>query len=89
MSDMRSPLGRVRGLGSAGHGSAHWWGLRLTSLALVFLCSWFVAKLLICIGGGDYQTAHAWLQRPFPRRHDEPADRRRFSSCSQWVAGGY
>ncbi len=36
--ELRSPLGRIRGLGSARHGTEHWWALRLTSLALIFLC---------------------------------------------------
>lgn len=63
---LRSPLGRVRGLGSAKHGTAHWWGMRLTSLALIPLCLWFVVKLLFCLAGGDYATTLAWLKQPVP-----------------------
>lgn len=64
--DLRSPLGRVRGLGSAKQGTAHWWALRLTSLALIPLCVWFVFSLIVCISSGDYARAVAWLQRPAP-----------------------
>jgi succinate dehydrogenase / fumarate reductase, membrane anchor subunit len=34
---LRSPVGRVLGLGSAGEGSGHWWTQRVTSVALVLL----------------------------------------------------
>lgn len=43
---MRSPLGRARGLGAAHHGSGTWRLERLTSLALVPLCLWFVYVVL-------------------------------------------
>lgn len=39
-------LGKVRGLGSAHHGSHHWLQQRLTALANVGLVSWFVISLL-------------------------------------------
>ena len=39
--NLRSPLGRVRGLGSAKDGTGHWWAQRLTALALVPLTVWF------------------------------------------------
>ena len=32
---LRSPLGRVRGLGSAKEGVAHWWAQRVTAMALI------------------------------------------------------
>ena len=31
-TQLRTPLGRVRGLGSAKNGTAHWWIQRLTAL---------------------------------------------------------
>ncbi len=43
---LRSPLGRVLGLGSAKEGVHHWWMQRLTSIALVPLSIWFVVSLL-------------------------------------------
>lgn len=61
---LRAPLGVVRGLGSAKGGTGHWWAMRLTSLALIFLCGWFVFKLLLCLQGGDYETTTVWLRHP-------------------------
>jgi succinate dehydrogenase / fumarate reductase membrane anchor subunit len=65
-NDFRSYIGRVRGLGSAKHGTAHWWSMRLTSLALIVLCGWFIVKLIFCLAGGDYATTIAWLKHPLP-----------------------
>ena len=45
MSSMRSPLARVKGLGSAKEGLHHWWMQRLTALAnipLVAVAIWVV-----------------------------------------------
>ena len=63
-TELRSPLGRIRGLGSAKAGSGHWWVMRLTALALVFLCGWFVVTLLVCLQSGDYEATLAWLRHP-------------------------
>ena len=38
----RTPAGRVHGLGSAQHGVDHWWGQRLTALALIPLVVWLL-----------------------------------------------
>ncbi len=62
---MRSPLGRVRGLGSAREGVGHWWAQRMTSLALVPLALWFVAAL-VTLTGADHATARAWVAAPVP-----------------------
>lgn len=62
---MRSPLGRVRGLGPAGEGIGHWWAQRMTSLALVPLALWFVASL-VTLTGADHATAQAWVAAPVP-----------------------
>ena len=43
---IRTPLGFVRGLGSAKDGTHHWWMQRVTSVALVPLILWFVISLL-------------------------------------------
>jgi succinate dehydrogenase / fumarate reductase membrane anchor subunit len=43
---MRSPIGRVLGLGAAKEGVSHWWAQRVTSVALVLLGLWFVSALL-------------------------------------------
>ena len=59
----RTPLARVRGLGSAKSGTHHWWLQRLTAVALVPLSLWFVASL-IAAATADYATVIAWLHSP-------------------------
>ncbi len=61
---MRTALGKVRGLGSAGNGTAHWWAHRLTSLALVPLAVWFVVSIA-ALAGADHATIVAWIANPF------------------------
>lgn len=59
---MRSHLGRVRGLGSAGHGVAHWWAQRVTAIALVPLSLWLVASVVsLSRSGGDYAYYMLWV----------------------------
>ena len=60
---LRSPLGRVRGLGSAKTGTDHFWVQRVTAVALVPLTLWFVYALL-SLAGADYATVSAWLRSP-------------------------
>jgi succinate dehydrogenase / fumarate reductase, membrane anchor subunit len=62
--NLRSPLGRARGLGSSRSGSDHYWAQRVTALALVPLVLWFVISL-ITVTGGDLGAVKAWLARPF------------------------
>ncbi len=57
---MRSPLGRVRGLGSAKEGVGHWTAQRLTAIALVPLTFWFVYSSFGLIGA-DYDAFVLWL----------------------------
>ena len=60
---LRTPLGRVRGLGSAKEGVTHWWAQRLTAIALVPLILWFVVCLL-SIAHADYEAAVEWVSQP-------------------------
>ncbi len=60
---LRSPLGRVRGLGSARDGTAHWWAQRVTAVALVPLTVWFVAALAANTGA-DHAAFAAWMGNP-------------------------
>ena len=60
---LRSPLGRVLGLGSAKSGSSHWIGQRVTAVALALLGLWFVASLL-ALGGLDHARVVEWLGAP-------------------------
>ena len=63
MSDHRTALGRVRGLGSAKEGVAHWWVQRVTALLLVPLVIWFVISLLAHLGA-DRAGVILWLGQP-------------------------
>jgi succinate dehydrogenase / fumarate reductase membrane anchor subunit len=62
---MRSPLGRVLGLGSAKEGVEHWWRQRTTALLLVPLTLWFVIAVIGLVGG-DRATVLAWMHNPLP-----------------------
>jgi succinate dehydrogenase / fumarate reductase membrane anchor subunit len=65
MSQMRSPLGRVLGLGSAKEGVEHWWRQRLTAIALVPLTVWFVVSVIGLVGA-DRAAIVAWMHSPMP-----------------------
>lgn len=56
-------LGRVRGLGSAHHGSHHWLQQRLTALGNILLVGWFVASLLR-LPLGDHGAVLRWAADP-------------------------
>lgn len=60
---LRSPLGRVRGLGSAKSGTEHFWMQRVTAVALIPLTLWFVYSVIALVGA-DHAAATAWLQAP-------------------------
>jgi succinate dehydrogenase / fumarate reductase membrane anchor subunit len=60
---MRSPLGRVLGLGSAKEGVEHWWRQRTTALLLVPLTLWFVITAIGLIGA-DRAAIAAWMHNP-------------------------
>ena len=60
---LRTPLARVRGLGSSGNGTGHFLHQRLTALALVPLTIWFVASL-VGLAGADHGAVNAWLASP-------------------------
>jgi succinate dehydrogenase / fumarate reductase membrane anchor subunit len=61
--DSATPLGRVRGLGSAHHGGEHWLTERVTSIALLFLGVWLLASLLL-LPKLDQRTLIEWLHAP-------------------------
>ncbi|MGH7062820.1 MAG: succinate dehydrogenase, hydrophobic membrane anchor protein [Stellaceae bacterium] len=62
---MRSPLGRVLGLGSAKEGVEHWWLQRLTAVALVPLVLWFAAGI-VRLAGADLAAVRDWAGHPLP-----------------------
>ncbi|HVK90739.1 MAG TPA: succinate dehydrogenase, hydrophobic membrane anchor protein [Mycoplana sp.] len=61
--DMRTPLGRVRGLGSAKDGTDHFWRQRLTAVANVPLLLFFVG-FLVCYAGASFAEVRAALSHP-------------------------
>ncbi len=61
--DLRSPLARARGLGSAKDGLHHWWAQRLTAIALIPLVVWFAVSLVM-MSGADYEVVRAWIGSP-------------------------
>ena len=58
-----TPLGKVRGLGSAHHGGTHWLRERLSSAALLLLGLWLVVSLLLLPDLGR-DTLGEWLAAP-------------------------
>ena len=60
---LRTPLSKVRGLGSARDGVHHWLAQRLTAIALIPLSLWFIISLAT-MTGLDYQTVTGWMQSP-------------------------
>ncbi len=61
--DMRTPLGKVRGLGSAKEGTEHFWRQRLTAVANVPLLTFFVI-FLIRYAGAPHAELLAALANP-------------------------
>ena len=62
--DSASPLGQVRGLGSANHGGTHWLKERFTAVAMLILGLWFLFSLLM-LPGYSLDTVKAWLSGPY------------------------
>ncbi|HTU10237.1 MAG TPA: succinate dehydrogenase, hydrophobic membrane anchor protein [Allosphingosinicella sp.] len=60
---MKTPLGKVRGLGSAKSGATHWWHERLSSVAALILLVWFFGSLLR-LPNLRYETVAGWLATP-------------------------
>ena len=61
--DLRTPLARARGLGSAKQGVHHWWAQRITAIALLPLVVWFAISLVM-MSGAEYEVVRAWLGAP-------------------------
>jgi len=61
--ELRSPLSRVLGSGSAKDGTDHWWGQRLSAVALLLLGLWFIVALAT-LGSFDYLHLVGWAGHP-------------------------
>ena len=60
---MRTPLSRIRGLGSAHHGTEHFWMQRLTAAANVLLLTVLIG-IVVTLVGRSHATVIATLSRP-------------------------
>lgn len=60
---LRAPLGRVLGLGSAKDGTSHFWGQRVSAIALAVLGVWFCFSLLT-LASADHFAVVDFIARP-------------------------
>ena len=60
---IRTPLARVRGLGSAKEGTDHFWKLRVTAIANIPL-TLFLVGLIARLAGSDYATVKQVIRQP-------------------------
>jgi succinate dehydrogenase / fumarate reductase membrane anchor subunit len=60
---IRTPLGKVRGLGSAKHGAGHFIAQRVTAIANMFLVPWLLISL-IYVSRGGYEGAVEFIASP-------------------------
>ena len=63
MTDMRTPLGKVRGAGSAREGTGHFWMQRLTAIANIPLTLFFVG-LLVSLNGSSHDHVRSVMASP-------------------------
>jgi succinate dehydrogenase / fumarate reductase membrane anchor subunit len=61
--NLRSPIGRVLGLGAAKEGPGHWWSQRISAVALVALGLWFAISLLR-LNSFAYADVVQWAGEP-------------------------
>ena len=64
MTDMKTPLAKVRGLGSAKDGTHHWWLQRVTAIANIPLVIFMVISF-VGNPGKSHAEWVAWLKQPF------------------------
>ncbi|MBS7697236.1 MULTISPECIES: succinate dehydrogenase, hydrophobic membrane anchor protein [unclassified Chelatococcus] len=60
---IRTPAGRVRGLGSAKSGTEHFWLQRLTAVANVPLAIAFII-IVVSVAGRDFEAARLAISQP-------------------------
>ena len=58
-----TPIGRVRGLGSAHHGAHHWIVARITAISNLILMTWLLASFLL-MSDFSYASVAGWLSSP-------------------------
>jgi len=62
-SHIQTPLARVRGLGSAHYGTAHFWQIRVAAIAALLLTPVILA-VLVSLTGADYATVKRVIGHP-------------------------
>ncbi len=62
--DLRTPLSRAQGLGSAKSGTGHWWWQRVTAVLLIVLVPWLIG-LLVSMVGVDMESARNVIAKPW------------------------
>ena len=62
-AQIRTPLAKVRGLGSAKEGTDHFWKQRVSAVG-TFLLVLFLIGLMVKLAGADYATVKKTLQKP-------------------------
>ena len=60
IGESATPLGKVKGLGSAHHGGGHWLEERFTSVSLVLLGLWLVFSLIM-LPNLSFDVLKEWL----------------------------
>jgi succinate dehydrogenase / fumarate reductase membrane anchor subunit len=63
MTEMETPIARVRGLGSAREGGSHWWQERQSAVAAFLLYLWLIVSL-VRLAPLDQRTMVEWLRDP-------------------------
>lgn len=63
MNDLRTPLARAKGLGSAKEGVGHWWSQRLSSLLMIPLVLWF-GFAVASLPQASHAELAAWISSP-------------------------
>jgi succinate dehydrogenase / fumarate reductase membrane anchor subunit len=61
---MRTPLGRVRAHGASGQGTGHFIAQRVSAIALIGLCVWFVVNAALTMPAPSYLGAIDFLTAP-------------------------
>lgn len=56
-------IGRVRGLGSAQHGTGHWLAQRVTAVGNLVLINWLLISLAL-LPNYDFDTVRGWASKP-------------------------
>jgi len=63
-TQLTTELSRVRGLGAAHHGVMHWWLQRVTAVAMLPLCLWFISSLVANLLSSNVVKLAEWLASP-------------------------